>query len=115
METTKGSSDPSKKTQAKDTRRYYCDYCGISRSKKSLLTSHLLSHHKEEIEKHGEDNDGEAKSNTCEECGASFRKPAYLKQHMRSILKEYLLPPIPIFRILFCTALLISLLILFIT
>ncbi|KAL5715920.1 hypothetical protein ACHQM5_017678 [Ranunculus cassubicifolius] len=88
METTKGSSDPSKKIQAKDTRRYYCDYCGISRSKKSLLTSHLLSHHKEEIEKekdkHGEEDDGEAKSNTCEECGASFRKPAYLKQHMRS-------------------------------
>ncbi|KAF9616352.1 hypothetical protein IFM89_029606 [Coptis chinensis] len=30
----------------RDIRRYYCDYCGISRSKKCLLTSHLLSNHK---------------------------------------------------------------------
>ena len=30
----------------RDIRRYYCDYCGICRSKKSLITSHVLTHHK---------------------------------------------------------------------
>jgi len=30
----------------RDIRRYYCDYCGICRSKKSLITSHVLAHHK---------------------------------------------------------------------
>ncbi|KAK3027380.1 hypothetical protein RJ639_040178 [Escallonia herrerae] len=72
----------------RDIRRYYCDYCGICRSKKSLITSHLLSHHQDEmkekeVDMYGE-KEGGAKSNTCEECGASFRKPAHLKQHMQS-------------------------------
>ncbi|XP_061945073.1 transcription factor IIIA-like [Populus nigra] len=71
----------------RDIRRYYCDYCGICRSKKSLITSHVLTHHKEEMEEESVDGDeGKegVKSNTCEKCGASFKKPAYLIQHMQS-------------------------------
>ncbi|XP_030934774.1 transcription factor IIIA isoform X2 [Quercus lobata] len=71
----------------RDIRRYYCEYCGICRSKKSLITSHMLTHHKEEMEKNqvsGEDEKEGKKSNTCQECGATFTKPAYLKQHMQS-------------------------------
>ena len=30
----------------RDIRRYFCDYCGICRSKKALITAHMLSHHK---------------------------------------------------------------------
>ncbi|CAN1218499.1 Transcription factor IIIA, partial [Linum perenne] len=72
---------------SKDSRRYLCKYCGISRSKKYLIANHVLSHHKEEMsEEDGVNGDGEKgdKSNTCEECGASFRKPAYLKEHLQS-------------------------------
>ncbi|KAF9661601.1 hypothetical protein SADUNF_Sadunf19G0085800 [Salix dunnii] len=71
----------------RDIRRYYCDYCGICRSKKTLITSHVLTHHKEEIDKERVDGDEVkqgVKSNTCEKCGASFKKPAYLVQHMQS-------------------------------
>ncbi|XP_021749253.1 transcription factor IIIA-like [Chenopodium quinoa] len=73
----------------RDIRRYYCEFCSICRSKKSLINSHILSHHQEELEKkrevEGEDkNEGQNCNNTCEECGASFKKPAHLKQHMLS-------------------------------
>ncbi|KAK4792253.1 hypothetical protein SAY86_022688 [Trapa natans] len=70
----------------RDIRRYYCDYCGLCRSKKALITSHILASHKDEMENEepdGENSEGK-KSNTCEECGATFKKPAYLKQHMQS-------------------------------
>ncbi|KAB1205893.1 Transcription factor IIIA [Morella rubra] len=71
----------------RDLRRYFCEYCGICRSKKLLITSHIITQHKEEMEENGVDGveklEGE-KSNTCTECGATFRKPAYLKQHMQS-------------------------------
>ncbi|CAK7339829.1 unnamed protein product [Dovyalis caffra] len=71
----------------RDIRRYYCDYCGICRSKKSLITSHVLTRHKEEMDKQrvdGDEGKEEVKSNTCEKRGASFKKPAYLIQHMQS-------------------------------
>ncbi|KAK6927822.1 Zinc finger C2H2-type [Dillenia turbinata] len=72
----------------RDRRRYFCEYCGICRSKKSLISSHILSNHSEEEkmkEPSVDDGDGEKKKlNVCEECGASFRKPAHLKQHMQS-------------------------------
>ncbi|KAF5942640.1 hypothetical protein HYC85_020282 [Camellia sinensis] len=73
----------------RDIRRYYCKYCGICRSKKSLITSHVLSHHQDKIEDNdGVDGNGEKKevksNNTCEQCGTSFQKPAHLRQHMLS-------------------------------
>ena len=30
----------------RDIRRYYCQFCGICRSKKTLITSHINSEHK---------------------------------------------------------------------
>ncbi|KAJ1413494.1 Zinc finger C2H2-type [Sesbania bispinosa] len=71
----------------RDIRRYFCQYCGICRSKKTLITNHINSLHKEEMEKEGIQRDQETediKLNTCKECGASFKKPAYLLQHMQS-------------------------------
>ncbi|KAK8691859.1 hypothetical protein V6N13_075354 [Hibiscus sabdariffa] len=68
----------------KDIRRYFCEYCGICRSKKSLITSHILAHHPEEINNEGKEEEGVSSLNTCEECGASFKKPAHLKQHLQS-------------------------------
>lgn len=37
-----------------------------------------------EIEVDGKEEIEGNKSNSCSECGATFRKPAYLKQHMQS-------------------------------
>lgn len=87
-----GSEGETVETQKKlpvfrDIRRYCCEYCGISRSKKSLLASHLLTHHKDEMDRKSSEVSGEkasSKSNTCDECGATFQKPAHLKQHMLS-------------------------------
>ncbi|GER45832.1 zinc finger protein [Striga asiatica] len=69
----------------RDIRRYYCEYCGICRSKKSLIARHILAEHEEKVkEKKGVDEGHEEKLNICGECGANFRKPAHLKQHMQS-------------------------------
>ncbi|KAK3438366.1 hypothetical protein EUGRSUZ_C02983 [Eucalyptus grandis] len=75
----------------RDIRRYYCEYCGICRSKKSIITSHIHSHHKGEMEaamaRGVEEKEG-AKVYTCDECGVTFMKPAHLKQHMQGHLLE---------------------------
>ncbi|KAK7385978.1 hypothetical protein VNO78_31992 [Psophocarpus tetragonolobus] len=71
-------------TKIRDIRRYLCDYCGVCRSKKTLIISHIISHHKEEAEKARDPDSLAWKSNTCEECGATFKKHAYLLQHMQS-------------------------------
>ncbi|XP_008805822.2 transcription factor IIIA-like [Phoenix dactylifera] len=79
-----------KKTIFRDMRRYYCEYCGMCRSKKSLIRCHILSHHKDVLKGAQTDQVSEEKEvsnqprHTCQECGASFRKPAHLKQHMQS-------------------------------
>ncbi|XP_004299009.1 PREDICTED: gastrula zinc finger protein XlCGF57.1-like isoform X1 [Fragaria vesca subsp. vesca] len=81
----KGEAEEKKRPIFRDIRRYYCEYCGNCRSKKSLIASHILAQHKDEMERDEGDEEVEVeKCNTCEECGASFNKPAYLKQHMIS-------------------------------
>ncbi|KAL0806578.1 hypothetical protein Bca101_099070 [Brassica carinata] len=86
-------------TKTKDIRNYLCQYCGISRSKKYLITSHIESHHKMEVEEERneeacEDEEEEISSkHTCNECGAEFKKPAHLKQHMQSHSLEVGRPP----------------------
>ncbi|KAK9022540.1 hypothetical protein V6N11_002796 [Hibiscus sabdariffa] len=68
----------------KDIRRYFCNHCGICRSKKSIITSHILTHHPEKVD-NGEKEEEEISSlNECQQCGATFRKPAHLKQHLQS-------------------------------
>lgn len=42
----KGAGEKKEGPVDRDIRRFYCDYCGICRSKKSLIASHILSHHK---------------------------------------------------------------------
>ncbi|RZR76121.1 hypothetical protein BHM03_00000744 [Ensete ventricosum] len=39
-------ADAMKKPPKRDIRRYYCQYCGICRSKKNLIRSHMLVNHK---------------------------------------------------------------------
>ncbi|KAJ8570297.1 hypothetical protein K7X08_037269 [Anisodus acutangulus] len=74
----------------RDTRRYYCEFCGLCRSKKSLIASHIQSHHQDEMDSLKDEANENAKRkegskmNVCEECGVSFQKPAHLKQHMQS-------------------------------
>ncbi|MFS8020923.1 putative transcription factor C2H2 family [Helianthus anomalus] len=80
----------------RDIRRYTCAYCGIVRSKETLITTHILqSHHQDEIKEEEGDGEGDdengGKMNVCEECGVSFKKPAHLKQHMQSHSLEVLL------------------------
>ncbi|GJZ68127.1 transcription factor IIIA [Tanacetum coccineum] len=85
-----------KKTKVGDIRRYACEYCGIVRSKKTIITAHIQSHHKDEIkDKEGDKESQEMgkKMNVCEECGVSFQKPAHLKQHMQSHSLEVGRPP----------------------
>ncbi|CAN6326519.1 unnamed protein product [Urochloa humidicola] len=72
----------------RDIRRYTCKFCGVVRSKKSLIRAHVLQHHEDEVdglEDYQEGGDSrKVVSHDCKECGMSFKKPAHLKQHMQS-------------------------------
>ncbi|CAN6458447.1 unnamed protein product [Victoria cruziana] len=69
----------------KDIRRYYCEFCGICKSKKTLIAAHVVSHHKDEtVPEKNSIEEQRRFQRTCCECGKSFSKPAYLKQHMQS-------------------------------
>ncbi|XP_078168853.1 transcription factor IIIA-like [Carex rostrata] len=78
-----------------DIRRYSCEFCGIVRSKRSLITSHIHSAHQEEAVKVQENREKEERRleeerKRCKECGVWFKKPAHLKQHMLSHSSEKL-------------------------
>ncbi|XP_022139244.1 transcription factor IIIA isoform X2 [Momordica charantia] len=67
--------------------RCFCKNSGIEKSDESMVSSHISAHHKmgsdtQQDVREGKTKDG--KSNICPECGAAFKKPAYLKQHMLS-------------------------------
>uniref|UniRef100_A0ACD5W6T1 Uncharacterized protein n=1 Tax=Avena sativa TaxID=4498 RepID=A0ACD5W6T1_AVESA len=73
----------------RDIRRYKCEFCDVVRSKKRLIRDHVLEHHKDEVDGLDEYTEGgglpqRVSSHDCEECGARFKKPAHLKQHMQS-------------------------------
>ncbi|XP_044949422.1 transcription factor IIIA-like isoform X2 [Hordeum vulgare subsp. vulgare] len=79
----------------RDIRRYKCEFCGVVRSKKRLIRDHVLEHHKDEaggLDEYdvggggggGGGAPGKGIGHDCKECGARFKKPAHLKQHMQS-------------------------------
>ncbi|XP_052157083.1 transcription factor IIIA-like [Oryza glaberrima] len=81
----KGAAPP-----ARDIRRYKCDFCSVVRSKKGLIRAHVLEHHKDEVDDlddylgRGGGETRKEMDHDCKVCGASFKKPAHLRQHMQS-------------------------------
>ncbi|KAG6529934.1 hypothetical protein ZIOFF_012151 [Zingiber officinale] len=61
--------DMNQKPRSRDIRRYYCQFCGICRSKKKLLRSHILTNHKRPF--------------TCsvDDCHTSFKRKDHLTRH----------------------------------
>ncbi|KAK8579861.1 hypothetical protein V6N12_070165 [Hibiscus sabdariffa] len=78
----------------KDIRRYFCEYCGICRSKKSLITSHILAHHPEALNNEGKEEEGVSSNqisvSKCdfEECLHTFSTKSNLRQHIKAVHEE---------------------------
>jgi len=91
-----GGGDGARTTAARagaprrDIRRYKCEFCGVVRSKKSLIRAHVLQSHKDEVDGLEDYQEGgkcasrKEVSHDCKECGMRFKKLAHLKQHMQS-------------------------------
>uniref|UniRef100_A0A0E0DLA3 C2H2-type domain-containing protein n=1 Tax=Oryza meridionalis TaxID=40149 RepID=A0A0E0DLA3_9ORYZ len=83
---------------ARDIRQYKCDFCSVVRSKKGLIRAHVLEHHKDEVDDlddylgRGGGETRKEMDRDCKVCGASFKKPAHLKQHMQSHSLEHWIP-----------------------
>ncbi|KAF6987737.1 hypothetical protein CFC21_005354 [Triticum aestivum] len=91
--TATSTSAASAAAPVRDIRRYKCEFCDVVRSKKRLIRDHVLEHHKDEVDGLDEYNlgggggsapPGKEIGHGCKECGARFKKPAHLKQHMQS-------------------------------
>ncbi|KAJ9679524.1 hypothetical protein PVL29_021444 [Vitis rotundifolia] len=75
-----------------EVRRYFCDYCGICRSKKSHVNAHMLSHHQYQVGNLLRSSIKWPQSHTTcferpftcpvDDCHSSYRRKVHLTRHL---------------------------------